>query len=271
MPKNTASVSFATNDAGTTMLEWLGRAYKAYKWYKNRSSLSPALPVIDTIDPPPARKPSKPDLFETDFNGSATKVSLVRSSFGIFLTDAESGIQITAQRSLQQMDLESVPSEIHTGVFVNLTLQDGEIVSCLITPPDNEVYGSMRAFWWDLARGTIQTALVGSMRVTPETPGFENIFGQAREMWDEAIKQAGSIDAMRDLIMPMRNIHFKVISKMRADAEHPAIQLGLDIALAMVLATQAGDPKLEAYAFRCFNRFLWLPGEEPPEFRQHAA
>jgi hypothetical protein len=57
---------------------------------------------------------------------------------------------------------------------------------------------------------------------------------------------------------------------MKEDAEHPAHKMGLEIALAMILATQAGDPKLERYAFQCLNRFIWLPGEEPAEFRQHA-
>lgn len=47
-----------------------------------------------------------------------------------------------------------------------------------------------------------------------------------------------------------------------------AAKLGLDIALAMVLATQSEDPRLEAFAYQRFKRFLWQPGEEPKEFYQ---
>jgi len=259
-------------DAGTTMLEWLGSAFKAYRWYKNRST---ALPINskaeDDAESSLERTPTHPKLFETDFYGSETKVKLVRSDIGIAMIDAETGVLITAQRSLKQSDLESVRIGVNTGVFVNLTLQDGEIVSCFISEPENEIFGSMRAFWWSLARRNVWTARFNTISMNNNTPGFAAVYGQAREMWDEAIKQAGSIYNMRDMIMPMRNIHFEVISKMKENAEHPAHKLGLEIALALVLATQADDPKLEAYAFRCFSRFIWLPGEEPAEFRGHAA
>jgi hypothetical protein len=212
-----------------------------------------------------------PDLFEKDFNGYETKVSLSRTDVGIVLLDAETGAQITAQRSLTQADLQSVPIEINIGTFVNLTLQDGEIVSCLITPPGNEVYGSMRAFWWALACTTVRTTYAKVIRIDTTMEEFPRIFASAISMWNIAINEARSIDNMRDLIMPMRNVHFEVINEMRDQEDDPVLQMGLDIALAMVLATQAGDPKLEAYAFRCFNRFMWLPGEEPAEFRIHAA
>lgn len=254
------------------MLEWLGSAFKAYRWYKNRA---PARPINSEVEghteSPLERTPTHPRLFEADFYGSETKVKLVRSDVGIAMIDAETDGQITVQRSLKQSDLEAVPAGVDTGVFVNLTLQDGEIVSCFISEPENEIYGSMRAFWWSLARRNVWTACLNTLSIKSDTPGFAAVFGQAREMWDEAIKQAGSIDNMRDMIMPMRNIHFEVISKMKAGTENPAQKLGLEIALAMVLATQADDRKLEAYAFRCLNRFIWLPGEEPAEFRQHAA
>lgn len=46
-------------------------------------------------------------------------------------------------------------------------------------------------------------------------------------------------------------------------------RLGLDIALAMILATQSEDPRLEAFAYQIFKRFLWHPGEEPREFYHH--
>jgi hypothetical protein len=56
---------------------------------------------------------------------------------------------------------------------------------------------------------------------------------------------------------------------MKDNAAGEAAKLGFKIALAMVLATQSEDPKLEAFAFQRFKRFLWQPGEEPREFRQH--
>jgi hypothetical protein len=46
--------------------------------------------------------------------------------------------------------------------------------------------------------------------------------------------------------------------------------LGLEIALAMILATQSEDEKLEKFAFQQFKRFLWQDGEGPQEFRMHA-
>ena len=75
---------------------------------------------------------------------------------------------------------------------------------------------------------------------------------------------------MRDMIVPLRNVHLTVISQMKEKETSEAAKLGLDIALAMVLATQSEDPKLEAFACRRFKRFLWQPGEEPVEFRQFA-
>lgn len=61
----------------------------------------------------------------------------------------------------------------------------------------------------------------------------------------------------------------EVISKMKDGAENEAAKLGFDVALAMVLATQSEDPKLEAAAFSRFKNFLWQPGDEPKEFYQH--
>jgi uncharacterized membrane protein YgcG len=94
------------------------------------------------------------------------------------------------------------------------------------------------------------------------------VFAEARAMWDIAIKEAGSIERMRDLIVPLCNVHLTVISQMK---EKESAKLGLDIALAMVLATQSEDPRLEAFAYQRFKRFLWQPGEEPREFHRYAA
>ena len=88
-------------------------------------------------------------------------------------------------------------------------------------------------------------------------------------MWDVAIENAGSIDYMRDMLVLLRNQHLEVISKLITEATNEATKLGLEIALAMVLATQSEDDKLERFAFERFRRFLWQPGEEPPEFYLH--
>src|SRR5688572_1483534 len=90
----------------------------------------------------------------------------------------------------------------------------------------------------------------------------------ARTIWDAAIENAGSIENMRDLIMPLRNQHFEVINGMRMKEQDEATKLGLQIALALVLAVQSEDAKLETYAVECFKQFLWQPGEEPFEFVQ---
>jgi len=99
---------------------------------------------------------------------------------------------------------------------------------------------------------------------------FARVFGEARAMWDIAIKEAGSIDRVRHMIVPLRSVHLTVISQMRETETSEAAKLGLDIALAMVLAMQSEDPRLDAFAFQRFKRFLWQPGEEPGEFRQFA-
>jgi hypothetical protein len=97
------------------------------------------------------------------------------------------------------------------------------------------------------------------------------VHASARDMWDRAIKEAHSIDNMRDLLMPLRNVHFQVINKLKSDTTNEADRLGLDIALAMILATQSEDDKLEAHAYRCFKHFLWQKGEEPIEFQEYEA
>jgi hypothetical protein len=89
-------------------------------------------------------------------------------------------------------------------------------------------------------------------------------------MWDIVVERSGSIDNMRDQLVPMRNVHLEVISQMKDRAENEAAKLGFDIALVMVLATQSEDPKLEAAAFSRFKSFLWQPGDEPKEFYQHS-
>jgi hypothetical protein len=215
--------------------------------------------------------PVEPGLGELPpLSGTDIPVRLAATATGIILIKND-GTQVTERRSLTQAELEEAPLDKEGYYFVNLHTTSGDLCSCLITKPDSQVFGSMRAFWWSLAKTTVITtdAVAGGTRMTPKARA--RVFSHARSMWDIAIKEAGSIDTMRDLIVPLRNVHLTVISGMKEKETHPAARLGLDVALAMVLATQSEDLKLEGAAFTRFKRFLWQPGEEPEEFYLHAA
>jgi hypothetical protein len=96
------------------------------------------------------------------------------------------------------------------------------------------------------------------------------VHAEARAFWDIAIEKAGSIDDMRDTFVFMKNTHFTVANQLIEKSDSAAGKLGLEIAGAMILATQSEDEKLEALAFQQFRRFLWQPGEEPREFYIHS-
>lgn len=198
--------------------------------------------------------------------GTSYNVKLVPTATGIALINRDDGKQITVRRSISQEDLAKVPSDATDCTFVNLTLPSGEIHSCIIAGQNTEVYGSMRAFWWFLAKGHVRTisSLISGTRMTPKA--LAHLHAAARGMWDSAIGQAGSINNMRNLIVPLRNGHLTVVSQLKNQQTSEAERLGLDVALGMILATQSEDPKLEAYAFKYFKQFLWQPGEEPTEF-----
>jgi len=204
-------------------------------------------------------------------SGTEVKVKLVTTATGIALLSEEDGRQITERRTLTQEDLQKVPPGLDVYRFVNLRARSGEIYSCIIAGKDAEVFGNMRAFWWSLARGAVHHT-DWTARITRMTPtALARVHASARHMWDTAINEARSIANMRDLIMPLRNVHFEVINKLRSDTTNEADRLGLDIALAMILATQSEDDKLEAHAYRSFKRFLWQVGEEPIEFQRYEA
>jgi hypothetical protein len=235
--------------------------------------------VFDEIAPPPKLTEGDEGPFlprvsgpsdMPPLSGTESKVTLVTTPTGIALV-GEDGQQITEQRTFTQEDLQKVPRGLDVYRFVNLRAQSGEIYSCVIAGKDAQVFGSMRAFWWSLAKVTVRMTDVNA-RMTRMTPtALARVHASARHMWDTAIAEAHSIDNMRDLIMPLRNVHYEVINKLRNEAANEAERLGLDIALAMVLATQSEDPKLEAHAYQCFKRFLWQPGEEPIEFHEYQA
>jgi hypothetical protein len=205
------------------------------------------------------------------FSGVWFNIRPKSTETGIVLLREDDGSQVIERRALTQEDLKKMPLDAERYRFVNLQVPSGDIHSCVITEPGMEVYGSMRAFWWSLAHVTVFTtdARVDGTRMSKAAFGM--VFGAARTMWDCAIKEAGSIDDMRDLMVISRNVHFEAISQMRAKESSEAARLGLDIAEAMVLATQSEDRKLEAYAYHRFRRFLWLPGEEPHEFNEYDA
>lgn len=250
------------------MLEWLLRGFRLYRWAADKRAAakteagekSSGSDVV-VVKPAPWQDPAGLSGIEID-------VRLSRTNLGILLVD-KAGNTVTVQRSLTQSDLEKIPFDADVVKFINLTLADGSVYSCIVTPPGNEIYGSMRAFWWSLAHGQVFAAILASHRIDRNHPAFESVFMNAKSMWDIAIEKEGSIERMRDLLVPLRNVHFEVISKMIENASSDAEKLGLECARAMVLATQAEDPILEGWACRELGRFIWLPGEEPAEFRSY--
>ena len=180
------------------------------------------------------------------FSGTEIKVKLVTTPTGIALVSEDDGQQIRERRTLTQEDLQKVPRGLDNYRFVNLRSRSGEIYSCIIAGDDAQVFGSMRAFWWSLAKVTVRMTDVNA-RMTRMTPtALARVHVAARDMWDTAIKEVHSIDNMRDLIMSLRNVHYEVINKLKNETTNEAERLGLEVALAMVLATQSEDAKLEA-------------------------
>jgi hypothetical protein len=150
------------------------------------------------------------------------KVRLVQTVTGIILVKEDDGQQVSERRALTQDDLSKVPLDADGYTFVNFQPPSGDLASCIITKPDTEVYGGMRAFWWSLAKSNV-IATDAKTRATRMTrTAFARVFGEARAMWDIAIKEAGSIDRMRDMIVPLRNAHLTVISQMKR-VKQPAL------------------------------------------------
>jgi hypothetical protein len=53
-------------------------------------------------------------------------------------------------------------------------------------------------------------------------------------MWDVAVDRTGSIDILRDSIVPMRNVHYTFINQLIRDATNHAAKLGLEIAFTVI-------------------------------------
>jgi hypothetical protein len=238
--------------------------------------------IDETLGPPPLRDgdddnsavyPSQHILVDMpEFNGTECKVRIVYTATGFALVQKEDNVEIRERRSLTQEDLEKVKREDWDNCrYVNLHTRGGEIVSCLIVGEDSEIIGSPRAFWWALAKVSVKMTDVSASGVRMSVHALARIHTEARAMWDTVVERSRSIEELREEPMYARNIHLNVLSKMIDEAQSEAGKLGLEICKAMVLATQAEDDKLEAYAYQRFKRFLWRPGEEPREFYTHDA
>jgi len=231
----------------------------------------------DALELPTLREGDDGPLIEQDFDrgdpplfsGIEVRVNLTRAPVGILLTRADDGTVITDRRALKQDDLERVPLDAEGYLFVNVEDKFGDNYSCVITLPTFEVFGSMAAFFWSLARQRV-TLVYGRLRTTRMTQvAFAHVCASAQAVWNAAIGQAGSIDRMRGMIAPLRNKHLEAIENVKAHEATESRKLGVELAGALILATQTADLALEGYAYRCFRRYLWAPGEEPVEFRVH--
>jgi hypothetical protein len=214
--------------------------------------------------------PSRRWELHPELSGFEADVTLVLGPAGIALIRTDNGEQITQPHSLGQDDLAKIPRNFDSYHFVNLTTRgNGEICSCITAGPDNVVYGDRRAFWWALARENVGTTIAKANGTPMTEMAFARIHATGRGLWDEAIRR-NSIDQLRDQLVLMRNTNLTVAQKLIATQPDEPGKLGLEIALAMILATQSEDEKLEKFAFQQFKRFLWQQGEEPQEFRMHA-
>ncbi|WKW51226.1 hypothetical protein [Rhodomicrobium lacus] len=203
-----------------------------------------------------------------EHSGTQLEVDICCTPQGKMLRRRDNGEFITERRKINQGTLNALPPDAEKYRFVNFKSRFGEIYSCVIVEPESQVFGHMRAFWWALAQVTVQTTEleVHSRRMTQMA--FAQVCGYARGMWEAAVRES-SIDLMRDQILPMRNMHFEVIQGQIQNATNECAKLGLKVALAMVLAVQSEDEKLERFAYRNFKKFLWTEGEEPEEFWVH--
>jgi hypothetical protein len=243
-----------------------------------RSSERLGVPVLDNMvltlsvgdDDETRVLPSRRRELHPELSGFEAEVALVLGATGIALVRTDNGEQITQPHSLSQDDIAKIPRNFDSYHFVNLTTRgNGEICSCITAGPDNVVYGDRRAFWWALARENVATTTAKANGTPMTETAFARIRATGRGLWDEAIRR-NSIDQMRDQLVPVRNTHFTMAQKLIETQPDEPGRLGLEIALAMILATQSEDEKLEKFAFEQFKRFLWQEGEGPQEFRMHA-
>ena len=188
------------------------------------------------------------------------------------LLKKSNGDPISNALTLSTENLQKIPADVNEGDFVHLIVKakyDGledKICSCFISR-DGTPYSDQRAFWWSLAKNTLNGELrkINNTRMTDKA--FAQVRSAANGIWQSAVENDGSIEHMRDTMVLLRNRHLEVFSNMRSQFENnPSIVFGINIACAMVLATQAEDRMLENIAFERLKQFIWEPGQEPSEF-----
>lgn len=248
----------------------LGKSSDARSSERITKVLDDMVPTLSVGDDDKTRVlPSRRWEPNPELSGFEADIRLVPGPMGIALVRLDNGEQITQRRSLTQDDLEKIRRDLGSYHFVNLTTRGGEVCSCIIAGPDSEVHGDRRAFWWALARLNVATTTAKANGTPMTEMALAHIHAVGRGLWDEATKR-DSIDHMRDQLVLMRNTHFTVAQKLIDEQPDEPGKLGLKIAMAMILATQSEDEKLEKFAFQQFKRFLWQEGEEPQEFWMHA-
>jgi hypothetical protein len=203
-----------------------------------------------------------------EFCGVEHDVRIVSTPSGLVIQRKDDESPVTERRTVTQDQLREVPRDAENLKFVNLRARSGEIYSCIIVEPEGLVIGNQRAAWWSLAKAIVQVteAKANGFRMT--AMAHAHVHAVARAVWDAAVKET-PIKDMRDQIMPMRQIHFGVINKGMESAENDAQRLGREIALALVMAVQSEDERLEHFAYSSLKKFILIPGEEPEEFWQH--
>ena len=204
--------------------------------HKLHEYVSPKLSMGDA-DTSPMMPASYSSSEEPQLSGTDVEVDILPTHTGIALRRKDNGQQLTERRTLSQDELSKLPRNAEKYKFANLRARSGEIYSCIIVQPGNEVFGSMRAFWWSLAAAIVSTTVARANGTQMTKQAHAIVCGNARGMWLSAIERTPIAD-MRDLIMPLRNVHFEVINKLADRADSEAKKLGLEIALAMVMAVR---------------------------------
>lgn len=204
-------------------------------------------------------------LEELVLSGEDWEIRVLREPGRTRIVRKDNGQILTHRCTLKKEELEQVPLDAARYTLVNFQPEPGEPLSCVIA--DEDIVGDMRAFWWSLAK----THMIVTDRIARDTPmshsGYTRVFAAASASWERALEKAGgSIEYMRNESVPCRNLYFEEINALRKRQEGAEEKLGVEITLAMVLATQSEDPSLEMSAYRRFKRFIWQPGEEPSEF-----
>jgi len=205
-----------------------------------------------------------------DLAGKEYKVELRDTPLGIGLVDLETGRMIVERRNLSQEILRGVPRDQPPYRFINLASDEGDFCSCLIYGPEHEIAGDMRAFWWSLAATMVHVTdfTVSGARFSKNA--FAAMCTAARTAWEIA-SEHDDIDEMRHMPSYRREVHRKALTEMEEGLGPEHQKMGVRVARALILAIASEDRNLERHAVLRFKEFIWLSGEEPPEFYEHLA